>query len=150
MNEPLKTYNVIGSSFKGVMVFKYNLNGVLVVFELLDADELESKQVVWLFSSRFPYKENQIGTFRAIKNFTVSEGEFELTFDMFWNAYKYKVKRVMAEKAWNKLSTDDQIRAVAGIKHYDSFLKRKRNMEKAHASTYLNQRYWEDNWASVV
>lgn len=147
--KPEKIYNVIGSSFKGVMVFKYNLSGVLTSFELQDADEFDERQVNWLFRKMFPYKETGIGHFRATKNLTVTEGEFNLVFEMFWNAYKYKVKKVLAEKAWEKLSDDDKIRAIAGIRHYDAFLFRKRGQDKAYPSTYLAQRYWEDEFGSA-
>lgn len=145
-----KTYNIIGTDFKGVMVFKFNLNGILTAFELNDAEELNEKQIAWLFSRHFPYRESQINNLRAIKQFTVTEGEFNLTFEMFWIAFKYKVKRVLAEKAWEKLSDDDKIKAIAGIRHYDAFLFRKRNQDKAYPSTYLNQRYWEDEFGSAV
>lgn len=144
-----KIYNVIGSEFKGVMVFKYNLSGVLTAFELQDAEELTNKQIAWLFSRHFPYKEPQVNNLRSIKQFTVTEGEFKLEFEMFWQAYKHKVKRVMAEKIWKKLSPDDKIKAIAGIKHYDAFLFRKRNQDKAYPSTYLNQRYWEDEFGGA-
>jgi len=148
--KPEKIYNVIGSSFKGVMVFKYNLSGILTSFELQDADEFDEQQINWLFRKFFPYKEVEIGHFKAIKNFTVTVGEFNLAFEMFWNAYKYKVKKVLAEKAWEKLSDDDKIRAIAGIRHYDAFLFRKRGQDKAYPSTYLAQRYWEDEFGSAV
>lgn len=144
----LKEYNVIGTTFKGLMVFKYNLNGVLVAFECKDV-ELNETQIQWLFSRHFPYKEQQISQFKAIQNFTVTEGKFDLSFDAFWKAYNHKVKKVMSEKAWNKLNDSDKMNAIAGIRHYNGYLARKRNMEKAHGSTYLNQRYWEDNWGSA-
>ena len=148
--KPEKVYNVIGSSFKGVMIFKYDLNGILTSFELQDADVFDEQQINWLFRKMFPYKETGIGNFRAIKNFTVTEGEFNLVFEMFWNAYKYNVKKVLAEKAWEKLSDDDKIRAIAGIRHYDGFLFRKRGQDKAYPSTYLAQRYWEDDFGSTI
>jgi len=144
-----KEYNIIGSTFTGVMVFKYGLNGILNSFDLIDADEMTSKQVNWLFSRHFPYKEPQISHFKAIKTFTVSEGKFDLSFETFWNAYDNKVKRVMAEKAWNKLTDAQKIAALAGIKAYFNYLKRKRGIEKAHPSTYLNQNYWDSEWGSV-
>ena len=148
--EAVKTYSVIGSTFKGVMVFKYDLNGLLISFKLIDAEELSEAQYNWFFKrGEFPYYEKQIGTLKAIRQFTVTEGDFNLTFEMFWVAYKYKVKKVLAEKAWDKLSDDDKIKAVAGIKHYLGFIQRKRSQEKAYPSTYLNQRYWEDEWGSA-
>ena len=148
MNEVVKIYNVIGSGFKGVWVFKYNLNGVLAAFELQDVI-MNDKQVLWLFSRHFPYKESHINNYRAYANFTVTEGDFDLTFTMFWDAYNHKIKREMSLKAWDKLTDDDKMRAIAGIRHYDGYLARKRNMEKAHASTYINQKYWNDNWGSA-
>ena len=145
----LKEYNVIGTSFKGLMVFKYHLNGLLASFELKEGCELDDKQINWLFSRHFPYKETQLSHFRAIENFRITEGEFDLSFEAFWKAYDRKLKRMMSEKAWNKLTTSEKMNAIAGIRHYDGYLARKRNMEKAHPSTYLNQKYWLDNWGSA-
>lgn len=145
-----KDYHIIGSSFKGIMVFKYCLNGYLTCFELQDADPLSKTQVNWLFSGHFPYRENQINNIKAIKNFTVTEGSFDLSFETIWSLYKKKVKKVFAEKAWEKLSDTDKIAAIAGVKHYLGYCNRKRNYEQAMLSTYLNQRYWEDEWGSAV
>ena len=145
-----KEYHIIGSSFSGIMVFKYCLNGYLTSFELKDADVFSKQQASWLFSRHFPYQENQINNFKSVKNFTVTEGKFDLSFETFWNAYSNKVKRVVTEKAWEKLSDVDKIAALAGIKHYDRYLSRKRGQAKAHGATYLNQRYWEDDFASAA
>lgn len=146
-----KEYTVIGSSFKGAMVFKYCLNGYLTSFELKDSDPLTEKQQNWMFRlGKFPYKEQELQAWKAIVNFTITEGELDLSFEVFWNAYGHKVKRQMAMKSWTKLSDDDKIAALAGIKHYLGYLKRKKNIEKAHPSTYLNQRYWEDEWGSAA
>ena len=144
--EIAKIYNVIGHKTNGVLTFKYNLKGVLVAFELTDCDEMTPIQRTWLFSHHFPYKESQIKNFKAIKEFTVSEGEFKLDFEMFWKAYKYKVKKEMSLKAWSKLTDSDKMKAIAGIRGYEAFLFRKRNQAKAYPSTYLNQKYWNDEY----
>lgn len=146
-----KTYNLIGSKTNGVLVFKYNLNGVLIDFQLQDCDKMNEKQINWFFTpDRFPYLEHQIKNFQAVREFTVTEGELEITFEMFWNAYKYKVKRMQAEKAWEKLSESDQLKAIAGIRHYDGYLQRKRGIDKAHPGSYLNQKYFNDEWGSAT
>ena len=148
--EPGKIYNLIGSKTNGVLVFKYNLNGVLIAFELQDCSKMSEQQIQWFFNpKRFPYLETQIKNFKAIREFTVTEGDLEITFDMFWNAYKKKVKRMQAEKAWEKLSESDKLKAIAGIRHYDGYLQRKRTIEKAYPGTYLNQKYFNDEWGSA-
>lgn len=145
----LKEYSIIGSSFKGVMTFKYFLNGTLAAFQLSDGYEMNEKQQSWL-QQHFPFTESQIKHFKAIRNFTVTEGEFEIIFNDFWQAYKMKIGKFPAEKAWAKLNTDDQIKAIAGIKPYLGYLARKRGIEKARASTYLNQKFFNDEWGSTV
>ncbi len=145
----LKEYSIIGSSFKGVMVFKYFLNGTLAAFQLSDGYEMNEKQQIWL-QRHFPFTEEKISHFKAIRNFTVTEGEFKVTFDDFWLAYKMKIGKEAALKAWKKLSTDEQIKSIAGIKPYAGYLARKRGIEKARASTYLNGKYFNDEWGSTV
>jgi len=143
-----KIYFVTGASFSGILVFKYHLNGDLAVFELQEA-ELDNKQRNWLFSKNFPYYENQIDLFRKLKEFDVKSEIPTFTFDDFYTAYNYKVKRVVAERAWKKLTQVDKMNAVAGIKKYDGFLHRKVSQSKANPATYLNQRYWEDEYGSL-
>lgn len=140
-----KTYTITGTSFTGAMVFKYDLKGVLIHFDL--DGELNDVQKAWLFKGRFPLTEEGIKMFAAITNFTVIGGELDLSFENFWNAYTYKVgKKIMAENIWKRLSKADKIAALSGIKPYDTHLRRHIQKEKAHATTYLNQRYWENEW----
>lgn len=141
----LKTYTITGSSFTGTLVFKYDVNGVLANFDL--DGELSDKQRAWLFSHRFPFQESGIKMFSGIVNFTVFGGNLDLSFDNFWNAYNYKIgKKPMAENIWKRMSKADQIAALSGIKPYDSHLARHIMKAKAHATTYLNQRYWENDF----
>lgn len=138
-------YTVTGTTFKGSIVFKYDASGTLVAYEL--DGELNGQQIDWLFTDKFPLKETGIRMFQAIKNFTVQRGELDLSFDAFWNAYGYKVgKKPMAENIWKRMNKADKMGAMAGIKPYNSYLVRHIQQEKAHATTYLNQRYWEQDW----
>ena len=147
--EPLKEYYITAKTFQGTLVFKYHLNGVLAAFQLVEA-ELSAAQRKWLFSTRFPYLETQINHFDALKNFNVSSSDIDLSFEAFWNAYTYKIgKRVMAENAWDKLSKSDRIAALIGIRSYNNYLKRNIGVAKAHGSTYLNQKYWTNEYASM-
>lgn len=143
-----KEYTVIGTKFTGLMVFKYHLNGLLASFELRDCDELDVKQKAWLFSRHFPYTENEMNNFRSIRTFTVTEGYLKVEFDDFWTLYTFKVGKFPAEKAWKKLKSDEKIKAIATIRPYIAHIARQRGQVKARASTYLNQKYFNDEWGA--
>ncbi|HCY83153.1 MAG TPA: hypothetical protein DHV22_16900, partial [Xanthomarina gelatinilytica] len=107
------------------------------------------KQIQWLFvKGFFPYTEKQIKGWVSIKNFKIEVGKPDLSFDTFWEAYNHKVKKAMSEKSWKRLSQKDQMQAIEHIVVYDKYLHRK-HIAKAAPSTYLNQRYWEDNHGSI-
>jgi hypothetical protein len=149
METPVTIYTVKGRNFPTVWEFQYDLNGVLKLFKLLEGTLTETQRK-WLFNpNRFPYLENEIKGWKSIKNIELIIGQPNLEFDTFWDVYKYKIKRVVAERAWKKLSKADRINAIKGIEKYDGFLKRKHNQSKANPATYLNQRYWEDNYGSL-
>lgn len=142
--EPLTTYTVQGKNSPIVWQFKYRLNGLLYSFELLEG-ELDQKQINWLFvKGFFPYKEAQIkGWITSIKNFKITVGEPDLSFDTFWNLYDEKQKKLKAKELWKKLSKADQIKAVTYIRRYNNLLKYK-NQAKALPDTYLRQKRWLD------
>jgi len=142
--EPLTTYTVQGKNTPVVWQFKYHLNGVLQCFEILEGS-LNPKQVNWLFvQGHFPYKEAQIkGWIKVIKNFKITVGEPDLSFDTFWNLYDEKQKKIKAKELWSKLSKADQIQAVTYIRRYNNLLKYK-NQAKALPDTYLRQKRWLD------
>ncbi|MEZ7494490.1 hypothetical protein QO206_03270 [Leeuwenhoekiella aequorea] len=146
--EQVTTYTVTGVNTPVIWQFKFDLNGLLKEFKIIEGS-LNDKQIWWLFDKdRFPYIEQRIKGWTAISNLKVEIGEPDLSFEAFWASYNHKVKKTMSETAWNKLSKRDRIEALKAIKPYDGYLKRK-GIAKAHASTYINQRYWEDNHGSI-
>lgn len=147
--EPITTYTVRGKDFPVVLEFKYHLNGLLSTFTILEG-QLSQKFQEWLFNpNRFPYNQEKMKVWATKNNIEIIVGEPNITFNVFWENYNYKVKKVMAQKAWDKLSKNDKINAIEGIKRYDGFLYRKVSQAKANPSTYLNQRYWEDSYGSL-
>lgn len=144
------TYTVKSKMDGYVWQFKYHLNGNLKAFEILEG-ELSEKQMKWLFSPHFPaietiMKDTWIPELK--KNFEITIGAPDLSFDAFYNSYNHKIKKVASETAWKRLSVKDRMAALQGIKAYDGMLSRK-HVAKAHPSTYLNQRYWEDDHNSI-
>lgn len=98
--ESLTTYTVTGKNTHIAWVFKYYLNGLLHSFQLSEG-ELDSKQIHWLFNmGHFPYKEEQIKSWKAIKNFEIEIGEPDLSFEVFWLKFNHKIKRQDTEKYW--------------------------------------------------
>lgn len=73
--------------------------------------------------------------------------EYSERFERFWEVYPRKVGKFEASKAFEKLNEDDQQQAVADVRR-----RSQRNWWSstpkliAHASTYLNQRRFEDEW----
>lgn len=57
MAELETTYTVIGTTFTGTMIFKYDLEGFLTHFELVDA-QLNEVQRNWLYTQKFPIKQS--------------------------------------------------------------------------------------------
>lgn len=151
MDNNCRTYLLIGKTLGITMEFKYDLNGHLTNFKILEG-ELNESQEAWLFSHRFPYQEKKMDIMKTVDYFEVTESDPDLSFDAFWTAYGYKLgKKVQAQNAWNRLSKGERIAALAGIKPYDNYLKRHNGgIAKAYPASYLNQRYWENDYKSTV
>ena len=133
-----------------VWVFKYNLNGILVYFDVLEG-ELSEKQQDFLYpQGKFPWRESHIKDWSKLyKTAIVEVGERDISFEALWNLYKEKVKRVQAEKAFNKLNEQDVILCFLSIPGYNKYLQKK-GISKAHLSTFINQRYFEDDWSKAI
>lgn len=138
----LFTTYIVVSKRVGRIEFRFNAQGDLVFFSF-DGEPFTEKQRKW-FYPRIPITENQIKTWTAIKEFTVSKGEPDISFANFWNTYKVKQKRTRSEQLYNKLSDTDKFNAIAYIKKYDNWLHQQRGIAKALPDTYLNQKRWLD------
>lgn len=150
--EAITTYTVKGTKVPVFWTFKYDLNGVLISFKN-ESGPLTLAQASWLFQDgNFPHTEEmikEIWSKNYKKHFEIVVGEPDLSFSTFWKLYKLPVKKVLAARAWERLSKADRRNAIAHIPIYDKFLQRK-HIAKAHPSTYINQRYWEDNHGSIA
>lgn len=65
-----------------------------------------------------------------------------ITFEMFWERYKYKVDKSLAEKAWIGLSKEDQYKAYDFIPMYEAQLKANGNLAKKYAVRYFKHKPW--------
>lgn len=76
----------------------------------------------------------------------VKEIPQDLSFSAFWNAYNYKHgNKPRAEKLWNALSEAERNQALQEVSRYQLWLAKHPAIEQAHATTWLNQRRFENN-----
>lgn len=149
MGELNTTYTIKGKQNPIYWEFKYDLNGHLKEFKLLEGSQLTDKLVQWVFHpARFPYKENMIESWKAIKNLEVIIGKPDLTFDSFWTMYGLKAGRVAAESAFKRLTKSEKLKAFKAIKPYNGYLRRT-GISKAYAQKYLNQKKFNDEFNSL-
>lgn len=141
--ELVTTYTV-KLQFGGVWQFKYNLNGVLIFFNVMEGN-LSDKQEKFLYlDGKFPWKETHIKQWSKLyKHATVEVGEPDLSFENFWKRYDLKVKKELSEKAWKKLNDADKIKCFLRLKQYNLSLV-KSNQAKAHLVTWINQKRYND------
>jgi hypothetical protein len=170
--EQFTTYRAKGKEIGLVFLFKYDLKGNLKLFEIAEG-ELNSGQIKWLFTgylpsdatyedvkdllsklkTNFPADESIMRTVwmkdkKYLKVFEIEKSSADLTFEALWNLYDYKVKRVECEKQFNKLKEADIIKLFLSVPKYKDYLQRKR-IAQAHLSTFINQRYFEDDWSKA-
>jgi hypothetical protein len=145
------TYTVKSKKDKYVWEFKYDMDGSLKSYKILEG-KLAGTQMEWLFSSgNFPANENvmkNVWMQKLKKNFEVSVGEPDLSFETFYNTFGNKIKKNKAEAAWKKLSKADKILALQKIKSYKGYLKRKQ-VAQMNPEAYINQKRWEDDFDSI-
>lgn len=148
--EQFTTYRCKGKEIGLVFLFKYDLKGNLKLFEIAEG-ELNAQQMKWLFASaNFPADESIMRSIwmkdkKYLKVFEIEKSVANLSFEALWNLYDNKVKKFESEKSFKKLKEADIIKCFLAIPGYNKYLQRK-GVAKAHLSTFINQRYFEDDW----
>jgi hypothetical protein len=69
-----------------------------------------------------------------------------MTFENFWSQYPKKVGKLTAKRSWEKLSQENQQKALKAIVEHRKYWSAKGTDWEyiAHASTWLNQERFED------
>tara|TARA_Y100000758_G_scaffold239103_1_gene175183 strand:- start:193 stop:555 length:363 start_codon:yes stop_codon:yes gene_type:complete len=66
------------------------------------------------------------------------------TFNQFWKLYPRKIAKLVAERSWKRLSNKD-IESIFKVLHEHLVRWKYKDIQYVpHASTWLNQRRWED------
>jgi hypothetical protein len=135
-------YIATSATFTGEIVFGYDGEGYLKSIEV--SAELTDKQWHWL-SKSFPVTLTLLKLLTVQSTLRIQELPADLSFAVFWEAYNHKVgDKKKAEKLWNILPEVDRVAALAGVPKYLYWLATKPTIEQANATTWLNQRRWEN------
>jgi hypothetical protein len=151
--EQLTTYTAKGKTIGLEFLFKYDLNGNLRAFEIVEGD-LNKEQIDWLFSSNFPsaeqlMKSDWMKKEKYVKHFEVQVSPADISFDTGWKIYDHKLAKQDAEKAFKKMTEPEKIKFFISLPGYERYLK-KSGIAKAHMATYINKRYYENEYPEAV
>jgi len=143
MEPQFTTYKVTFIETSDEWLFQYRADdGVIYSFY-----NIKGKRILNLFeNTQFP------GTKQEMENWTKYKKHVSIelvlndySFDAFWIKYNLKVKKELAQKAFEKLSLVDKIKCFNGLKKYDEFLA-KSTQAKAHMVTWINQKRFNDEY----
>lgn len=140
----VRTYTVKMQS-GDIWQFKYNLNGVLIFFNVLEGDLKPSQEKFLYLDGKFPWKEEFIKAWSKLyKTTTVEVGEPNLSFEAFWKLYPANPlsKKKLALERFNKLKEIDKIKIFLKTPEYIKE-KIKQNHNLPYAEVYINQRWWD-------
>lgn len=148
VQEPTTVYSVLGKNTNSLWEFRYDLEGFLKEFKIIEG-VLNEAQISWLFHpKRFPYNESCIKQWQvAIKNIDVKIGLPDVSFETFYNLYGHKIDPKGAEKAWNRTKKSDKMLALKSVKAYKGYLKRK-GIAQAYPATFLNKQLYLSQYNS--
>ncbi|HMP91907.1 MAG TPA: hypothetical protein PKD90_03495 [Phnomibacter sp.] len=93
-----------------------------------------------------PVTVNDMELFVKAHKVTLVEADYEVSFDNFWSLYGKKINKARCLPLWAKLSKACQVKAWAGIKKYDAYLKANPWRTKADPETYLRNRMWDNEY----
>lgn len=141
---PLETTYTVTGRKDGTITFTFDLNGDLILFKY-QGDLLTDKQRKWMYP-RIPVQQDQIKNWMAIKEFTVTKGEPDISFEAFWLTYGEKSKKIRSQKLYKALSDTEKFNAIAGIKRYNNWLRRQNGINRMLPDTYLYQKRWLDEF----
>lgn len=143
---------------KSEALFSYQ-NGGLVKVDLSHNEDMSIEKLTWLYTciaSMSLSVENNLLEFAKVgligelpvkDLFVLTKIETVPNFDLFWNTYAKKQKRIRAEKLFNKLNDAQKIQCVAAAKTYNDYLKRTgKGMYKQLPDTFISSGDYLTDW----
>lgn len=141
----MKRYMVTSNSFDGELVFKYDLNSLLIAFEIQAT--LTPSQRDWFFKN-LPLNEQTLVVAwpKASKTMRVQEVPEDLSFETFYNRYAYKVgDKKKCQKLWANLTDENKAKALHAIAKYHKFVE-STGTAKVYPERFLSKEYYNNEY----
>jgi hypothetical protein len=136
----MRKFVLTSASFTGHVSYEFDINGRISCVNI-QAD-LNDVQHIYIWHN-VPTSIEQIKKFNATTKLKITEVNYEVTFDMFWNKYNDKIrsskKKTLA--IWLKMDEGNHLRAFLFI---DTYNLNRGNAEKKYAETYLHAQLWNN------
>lgn len=137
----MKRFLITSPKFTGQAELQYNDKGTLCKIDCTQA--VMEEITIMHFKQAVPATLSKLISGRAFSSDTIIvEADFEVTFEMFWEAYRKKINKLRCIPLWNKLSKVEQVSAYYGISTYDKYLHRESWRTKQDPENYLRNKAW--------
>lgn len=139
----MRRFLLSSKKFTGTAELVYHTSGHLMLLDLSKA-KMDTETIRHFKAAVSPHIDTLTERFTA--DVTVVEAAFEITFEMFWNAYDLKIHRKRCEAIWERMSVDKKVAAWMGVQAYDAYLQSTGYRKKADPENYLKKEYWLNEW----
>ncbi len=131
----MKLYQYFSPGYNSNVTLGYR-DGLLALVEVDSPIQLPKNHMSYFFS-------NEQDFIQSLQKHKVPYSELtrEITFEIFWDKYEYKVGKTESIDQWKKLSKVDQQAAYYFIPQYNARLKLS-NEARRHPATYLHKKTW--------
>lgn len=142
----MKKILLTSSSFPGEVQLLYNDEKKLILIDFREAT-LNDEQIKALKAlTPFEFdKQNFRASFRS-DTLIVTEEDFVITFDMFFDKYAERINKDRCLKVWNRMNNADRTLAYTKLYLYERHLKILTWKSKANPETYLKSKFWLNDW----
>lgn len=142
----MKKILITSANFSGEIQVVYGEDLLLMTIDFSYAD-CSPEQISWTKLRVPAVLDAQFqDAFAGAKSINIVMEGYEVTFEMFWQAYGEKINKIRCEKRWEKLSKADRQKAFAGVAKYLKHLAKNSWQNKANPDTYLMNKYWLNEW----
>lgn len=140
----MKRFLIAAPAYTGDAELIFDTVGKLVRFDITKTNM--RPEVLQEFKERVPiHIDNLTAAFEGVK-VTITEADFEISFEQFWKKYNKKINKIRCIPLWNKLTKNEQLKAYLGIDIYDRFLRKEGFRTKLDPENYLRNRTWENEY----
>jgi len=137
-------YTITSKKFAGNLVF--GLTGD--VFTLVENNtDMNSEQMRWVMG--FLAQGNDLKKLAQRVVGTLEVIPTDLSFEAFWNSYKWKRNRYRSEPLWKKMTDAERVECLQNIPKYHHWLKQNPSVAMMNPDTYLLKQEYKTDWKDL-